>query len=134
MRSLHGDEVLSRDLEFLRDSEIIQIVLDPFEVRFVFDRGAEIRSAFQFEVKKAGSGGIRHFRFDIQPPPVFDFYQLVRRRVVEADAEAEDRLVLTLDSGDTLTFIAEGRVGETLQISRFGREKGRWSIEYQRFF
>jgi len=131
---LHGDEILSQELEFLRGGEIIQVVLDPYQVRFVFDDGTEIRSAFRFEIKKAGRDEALPFRFDVQPRPVFDFYQLVRRRVIEVNAEAVDRLILTLENADTLTLLVEGQVGETLEISKFGRDMGQWSIEYQRFF
>ena len=134
MRTFHGEEVLSQDLEFLRDGEIIQVVLDPFQVRFVFDNGTEVRSAFRFEIKKADSDEALYFQFGIQPRLAFDFYQLLRRKVIEIDAEAEDHLVLTLENDDTLMFLVEGRVGETLEISRFSGEKGRWSIDWQRFF
>lgn len=118
MRTFHGDKVSSRDLCFLKGGELIQIILDPYEVRFVFDSCTEVRSAHVFTFENSETGQISEFDFKLKPRPNFYFYQLIFEKIELVDADADNRLTLIFESGDKLSLLIEGNRYESLQITK----------------
>lgn len=116
MKTFHGDQVSSRDLGFLKGGELTQIILDPYEVRFVFDNCTEVRSAHVFAFENAETGEVSRFDLELKPRPNFYFYQLIFEKIELVDANADDRLTLKFESGNKLSILIEGDRYESLQI------------------
>ncbi len=118
VKTCHGDKVTSRDLGFLKGGVLIQLILDLYEVRFVFDNSTEIRSAHRFTFETAEPREISGFDLEVKPRPNFYFYQLMFEKIAHVDAEMDDMLALIFESGNKLSVLSEGGPYESLQIWR----------------